>query len=905
MPILAPLALAAAASTPDYSGTVCLEDGGVAIEVQTDTEATLVLVYPTPPGGGWGMSEGPNGVFRHFIPGVTEGDSLQFSLLIQNPPQYTSPTHEITVATECTPFVRDDVTPPPPRGFRHEVVLEGDTPWFRFESGAAGFGIADTSAVDVTWRVNGGAFQSGPLTEIELGHWEGPIGGATSGDLIEYWFSQLIGVQTMHTALHTRTVGEPITEPVWPLVSTLSARFRHRHPNEWRFDNYVEDYGAGRTYELQMTDWGHRAELMVTVDPDLDVGSMDFKYFVDNDPYSDTCNRPMTVVNTVMTKDGNVFTSSIEDITPGALLDFDLSFVDLPAENPVAIYYSNIFYYRAGHGLFGPETPNPRATPVGEATTPNIFSPRFGFAQHAPTISHDDLKNFLDGKLFFETDFETGDLLNVSTYFDCCSGPIGQPLSPSPVHRSGALRPRQNAASCIECHALDGRGATPQEGTDLLSLVAQLSIPGTGPNGGPIPHPHYGSQFSPDSAAGTSPEGRLRVEYEEQIGFFDDGTTYSLRVPTYVFEEMAYGSLGTNLPDNIGSPGYGGLAEFSPRIAPQIPGLGMLEAVSDDTINSMADPDDADRDGISGRVNMVWDESSQQHIIGRFGWKANQPHLRQQAAAAYLQDMGVTSSLYPRHDCGEWQDDCDADTASPEVDSAELDAITHYLQGLTLPPRRNYDDPQAIAGMHPFKQAHCHSCHVPALQTGDPHPIPSFRNLRIEPFTDLLLHDMGDGLADGRPHFEASGREWRTPPLWGLSYVGHVLGVPDTCEDPSSGGAAPNFLHDGRARSLMEAILWHGGEAEASRAAVLAMTATERDQLVAYTGYPFADPIFDSEDQSTCEGDLNGDGTVDLDDLLQLLIEWGESGPADMNGDGLVDSDDLAHLLNLWGACES
>lgn len=906
IPVLAVLALgsAAAAATPDYTGTICPDQDGARIEVQTDPDTTLMVIFPTPPGsGGWGMTQEAPGLFSHVISGVSPGDSLSFSLLLQNPLQYTYPEHTATLGVSCSAFERDDVTPPPARGFRHDLELRSSEPWFTFQSGQADFGIADTTAVEVTWRIDGGEFTTATLIEVEPGQWETPITGGASGQSIEYWFSQLIGIQTMHTALHTRVIGQAAAEVAWPIITTQTGRFHHRHPNEWRFDNYVEQYGEGRTFEMVMTDWGNRLDMVVTIDRGLEVGSMDFKYFVENDPYSATCNRPLSVVNTKMVKSDNVFTGSIEDTTPGAIIDFDFAFVDLPADNPVSIYYSNFYYYRAGHGLFGPETPNPRAVSVGGATTPNVYSPRFGFAQHAPSISQDDLKGFLAGKLFFETDFTTGDLLNVSTYFDCCAGPIGQPLDASPVHRAGILGPRQNTASCILCHAFDGRGSTPYEGEDLLSLVAQISVPGTDEHGGPLPHPLYGSQFSPDSSDGGSAEGRLHVTYEEQIGFFDDGSSYSLRVPTYVFKDMAYGSIGTNILDEHSTPGYNGIAEFSPRIAPMIPGLGMLEAVADETILSMEDPNDANGDGISGRVNMVWDERAQTTTLGRFGWKANQPSLRQQAAGAYLQDMGITSSLFPTHDCGDEQDDCEATTGPPEIDADELDDITSYLRGLTLPPRRNFDDPNAIAGMHLFKQANCQACHTPTLHTSSDYPVVAYRNKTIEPFTDMLLHDMGDGLADGRPHFEATGSEWRTPPLWGLSYVQHVLGVPATCEDPSSGGAEPNFMHDGRARSLMEAILWHGGEAESSRNAVLAMSATQRDQLIAYVGYPFADAIFDGDSPTTCLGDLNGDGQIGLDDLLQLLSRWGESGAADLDGNGTVNSDDLTHMLSRWGGC--
>ncbi len=901
------LAVAAAshavASTPDYRGTLCPVDGGARVEVHADPSTTLMIIFPTPPGtGGWAMTQQSPGVYTHDIGSVSVGDSVSFSLLIQNPQQYTYPEHNVTLDTECTAFERDDVTPPPTRGFRHDILVRDGIPLLHFQAGAPGFGIPETTQVSATLRLDDGPFVTVPLIEETDGVWEVELPDAIAGQSVTYWFQQLIGIQTVYTALHERVIGDPATEPDWPLATRQSGRFHHRHPNEWRFDNYVEDYGEGRTFEIEVTDWGTRVDVTATIDPGLEVGQMDFKYFVENDPYSASCNRPLTVVNTKLTKNDNVFTGSIEDITPGAIIDFDFAFVDLPADNPVSIYYSDFYYYRAGSGSFGPETPNPRATPVGPATTPNVFSPRFGLAQHAPSLAHEDLKRFLAGKLFFETDWNTGDLLNVSTYFDCCAGPIGQPLDASPVHQTNLLGPRFNAASCIQCHALDGRGETPYEGVDQISLVAQLSIPGSGPHGEPIPHPLYGGQLSPGASNTATPEGQLRVQYTDVHGTFDDGTPWTLRKPTYEFHGMESGSLGTNLPDVDGSAGYAGQAEFSPRIAPILAGLGMLEAVSESEILSRVDEDDLDADGISGRANYVWDQAAAETRLGRFGWKANQPSLRQQAAGAYLADMGLTSSLYPMEDCGDEQIDCDEGNG-PEVSADELDDIAGYLQGLTLPPRRNFEDEEAIAGMYLFKQASCHACHTPTLRTGPAHEVAAYRNMDIEPFTDLLLHDMGPDLADNRPHFEASGSEWRTPPLWALSYVGQVLGVPETCEDPESGGAEPNFLHDGRARSIMEAILWHGGEAEASRDAVLAMNQAQRDQLVAYTTYPFADPIFDDIGQPTCVGDITIDGVVDLNDLLLMLTHWGDPGSADLDGDGAVDTDDIAQLIANWGPC--
>tara|TARA_B100001059_G_scaffold232186_1_gene269534 strand:+ start:8327 stop:11086 length:2760 start_codon:yes stop_codon:yes gene_type:complete len=890
----------AIAAIPEYEGQLCLVDGGARLEVMTDHDVSLVLVYPTPPGGGWMMTMESPGHFSHDLSGLSSGDDLTFNLVIQNPTQHAFPEHQLTVSPDCVTFERDDVTPPPPRGFRHEIQLEESGIEIHFESGANGTYLGDTTSVIINYRLADESIKSIPLTETDQGEWSIFIPEANAGDAISYWFTQQIDAQTQDTALLDAVIGEATVEPDWPIISRRVGRFRHRHPNEWRFDNYVEDYGVGKSYEMTMTDWGTRVDITLDVDEDLPVNRVDFRYFTWNDPFTTGCHRPETLVNQIMQGGQNHFTYQVDNVTPGTIIDFDLTFIELPT--PGLQYYSEFFYYRVGQGRFGPHVSDPRISPVGAAAESHVYSPRFGFAQHASTLTLDELKSFMDGKLIFETDFENADLLNFTTHFTCCAGPIGQTIVESPGFINNVIGPRYAAASCIQCHNMDGRGATPFEGEDLVSLVAQTSIPGMGAFGEPVPHPFYGSQLDVAAEGETAPEGRLQVVYEEIDGSFDDGTPYSLRKPTYRFIDMNYGSLGSNIPDEVSSPGYGDVAHFSPRIAPMLPGLGMLEAISETEILLLEDPDDVDEDGISGRANWVWDQTTQKTTLGRFGWKANQPNIRQQASEAFRRDLGITTPLAPWQDCGELSEDCDPGDGLPELDVNDLDLVESYIRGLTLPPRRNYEDPMAMAGMHLFKQAGCQSCHRPTLRTGSQHPIEGFRNQLIEPFTDLLLHDMGPELADNRPHYQASGSEWRTPPLWALSYVTHALGLPENCDEPESGGAMPNFLHDGRARNLSEAILWHGGEASGSRTAYLAMDSTERSQLLAFVAYPFADPIFnDIEPTPPCRHDIDESGQVDVMDVLLLLGNWGQPGIGDTNDDGIVDTQDILDMLKYYG----
>jgi CxxC motif-containing protein (DUF1111 family) len=217
-------------------------------------------------------------------------------------------------------------------------------------------------------------------------------------------------------------------------------------------------------------------------------------------------------------------------------------------------------------------------------------------------------------------------------------------------------------------------------------------------------------------------------------------------------------------------------------------------------------------------ANRVWD-SGEADGIGRFGWKAGAPNVVQQTAGAYNGDMGVTSAMFPAESCEGDRPECAAH--APEVSDDVVLAVARYMQTLGVPARRNLDDAQATQGEAVFYQVGCAACHTPTVVTGTLAGVPSVGYQTIHPYTDLLLHDMGPDLADGRPDFQANGREWRTPPLWGIGLVQTVNGH-------------SNFLHDGRARGLMEAVLWHGGEAKKSRDAVLGLSSSARAALIKF-----------------------------------------------------------------------
>jgi CxxC motif-containing protein (DUF1111 family) len=384
------------------------------------------------------------------------------------------------------------------------------------------------------------------------------------------------------------------------------------------------------------------------------------------------------------------------------------------------------------------------------------------------------------------------------------------------------LGPTFNEDRCSQCHERNGRARAPRERElAVRGMLVRLSVPGQTAEGGPLPHPVYGDQLQNRGMAGAvPPEGQAIFAYGEREVRFADGETIRLRVPRITFMQLAFGPLGDQ-------------TMTSPRIAPAMVGLGLLEAVPEATLLDIAKRQAVD--GISGRPNRVWDVERGATVIGRFGWKANQPTLRQQVAAAFHGDIGATTFLFPDENCPPAQKACrelpaaiqcsglgacKGDAFVPEVIPSRLDNITFYMHALAVPVRRNVNDPEVLKGAKLFDQAKCSVCHVPQLQTA---PIDglSTAGVTIRPYTDLLLHDMGDDLADHRPDFQADGREWRTPPLWGIGLLRTVNGHTD-------------LLHDGRARNVVEAILWHGGEAATAREMFRSMRKAERDALVRF-----------------------------------------------------------------------
>lgn len=394
-------------------------------------------------------------------------------------------------------------------------------------------------------------------------------------------------------------------------------------------------------------------------------------------------------------------------------------------------------------------------------------------------------------------------------------------IAPSTTTARDGLGPLFNTNACQNCHIKDGRGHPPeQDDVNAVSMLVRLSIPDDPAQAelikknGVLPEPVYGGQLQDMAVPGVEPEGRVRIEYEPMPVRFRDGTVVELRKPTLSITHLGYGPMHPETRASV-------------RIAPPMIGLGLLEAIPDTAILANADPDDKDGDGISGRPNWVWDDEQQTVVMGRFGWKAGQPNLNQQNVHAFSGDMGLTTSLRNFDDCTPTQTDClaapngNGPDGEPEVSDNILRLVLFYSRNLGVPARRNIENPQVLAGKNLFYEAGCQQCHTPQFKTRHDAAEPELANQVIRPYSDLLLHDMGAELADNRTEFQATGREWRTPPLWGIGLAQTV-------------SRHARFLHDGRARDLLEAVLWHGGEAQAAQRQVLAFDAEQRAALLAF-----------------------------------------------------------------------
>ena len=461
--------------------------------------------------------------------------------------------------------------------------------------------------------------------------------------------------------------------------------------------------------------------------------------------------------------------------------------------------------------------------PGGE-TSVRTAKNKHAFSQPSANLSLEERLGFAMGKAIFEK-------LWVS--------------SPSSTTASDGLGPLYNARSCARCHVNNGRGEAPPLDQDTkalrpISLFVRLSIP---PNplqqtlitSGAIDfvaEPTYGAQLQGFANPGGRTEGRLKVSYLPKIQTLSEGDSISLYAPIYEITNLGYGPMH---PDTM----------VSPRLAPPMIGLGLLENISSRDIQDLADPEDSNNDGISGRIRWVKNRQTDSLEIGRFGWKAGSPTLDQQNAAALFHDIGIGSSLFiePWGDCTAKQDACRSQPHGNTGRHDNLEAsqkmtkvLADYTRHLAIPVREEHTKFQA--GKEIFHQVGCASCHRPSFTTRADANHPALAEQIIWPYSDLLLHDMGEGLADNRPEGNANGREWRTPPLWGIGFTPYLANnQQEKNRKPQyqqNTNGAEYYLHDGRARSLIEAILWHGGEGLAAANKVRQLSSRHREQLILF-----------------------------------------------------------------------
>ena len=412
---------------------------------------------------------------------------------------------------------------------------------------------------------------------------------------------------------------------------------------------------------------------------------------------------------------------------------------------------------------------------------------KMAFMRQPKGMSHDETDIFILGKSFYRTPWVE---------------------APSATTARDGLGPLFNANTCMHCHPGNGAGvAVNEDGSMSRSLLIRLSHRSTDDKEamekiGFKPDSTYGAQLSKNGSHTVAAEGKPVVTYEEISGKYPDGTEYSLRKPRYTIENLGYGAMDK---DTV----------IAPRIGSALIGLGQLELIDEKDLLSYEDVNDSNGDGISGKANYAYSPETNTTIMGKFTWKASATSVKHQSAAAAHNDMGLSNPLFPLHNCTSKQKEClkEAEKGRYGLDMPEerLSAIGYYLRNLAIPEQR---EPKKHKDGEKFFQAlNCNACHVESYKTT--------MGLTIKPYSDLLLHDMGEGLADGRPEFLATGSEWRTAPMWGMGLYDKVSGE-------------ANFLHDGRARSVEEAILWHGGEAQKSKDDFMALDKKSRAKLIGF-----------------------------------------------------------------------
>lgn len=599
------------------------------------------------------------------------------------------------------------------------------------------------------------------------------------------------------------------------LVTLFSDRARDRHAKEDHFqayDHYLSFYWEDRTAAIEIVDevakGGSTVRMNVKTQFRLSDTEAENRWFYRGvGTVAEYCDNGTMVVEDDFNyhKERSNNCREGRAIEVGDKLEFEISqFLDASVPNGRAAYYGTTYLYIVGEGLVpwdvGGSTPAggvkdsvkiPESAWLGGDTTIHADTsnePDNRFLQMATNTGYDNAQPFMQGRRVLHSSFIDG-------VHD--EKPLENPEYQPAIGKAG---PRFIKDSCSGCHVRNGRAAPNDIGEHLDKWVFRVG------DASGNPHPDMGAVLQPEANGGASGEGEVFIaSWSESNG---------LRSPNFEFSDTT--------PET-----------FSARIAPNLVGMGLLEAIPEATILANEDPNDADGDGISGRANRVTDPETGETRLGRFGWKAGSFSVEHQVASAFNTDMGVMTSMTPDPDCGSNQSGCGS--SGSELDDEHVDNLVKYISLLGVPTQRDWDSPAVQNGEDLFSDIGCAGCHTPSVQTSDNHPLAELRGQTIKPYTDMLLHDMGPGLADNLGEGDANGAEWRTTPLWGLGLSACVTGgMTNAGQGDQECTPEHSYLHDGRARTIEEAILWHGGEGEASKDAYQALSGQDKEDMLSF-----------------------------------------------------------------------
>ena len=614
------------------------------------------------------------------------------------------------------------------------------------------------------------------------------------------------------------------------LVTRFSDRARDRHAKENHFqlhDHYLPFYWENRTDSIEIVDYvakgGTTVRMNVTTLNKLDDLQAENRWwYIGGNTLAEFCgNGVMHVIDrTHYWKEATAnCRGGFKPIQIGDKLEFEISLFLDAATLPRGRnhYYGSTFLYVVGKGLVpwdvtemnqfvGGKTFQrdsielPASALTGGAHSLNrqtSAEPADHFMQMAYGMGYDNGQPFMLGRRLAHTEFTNGkhDESDENGIFDEMVGKAG---------------PNYVNSSCVQCHTRNGRAPVAAIGEPLTKWVFKV-----GDSAG-NPSPTIGRVLQPNGVNGlSSGEGNV------YISSFTE--TNGLRKPNFQFER--------------GAP-----AQYSARIAPQLVGMGLLEAIPEASILALADENDGNGDGISGKAQKVTDPVTGQVRLGRFGYKAATFSVRHQVASALNTDMGVTTSVLPKPDCGSAQSNCG--NSGSELSDTHLANLVKYMSLLGVRSQRDYGNAAVIQGKNVFTSTGCAACHTPTFTTSSVAPLAELRNQTIHPYTDLLLHDMGPELADNLAEGQATGAEWRTAPLWsvglspcvtgGLTGRENTDGLPYGVDGHKVCAPNANYLHDGRARTIDEAIRWHGGEGLKARQTYEKLSTNDKDALVKF-----------------------------------------------------------------------